>query len=486
MRVCVLAFNSVLRDARILKEANMLADSGHQISIVGLADKNFSGVYDLPSGVRVTLVESARPRVTTKTVLKVGLVALALLVAYGVYVLGEQVHAPWLLYVFLGLIALGINPIKKTGRATVASIQKAMKVSEEYILHSDSLRDNRLIGWARALRTRLAHKRKCRSLKDEALKTEADIVHCHDVFPLTLAGEPKGLTGAALVWDAHEIYEELAQAGHAQKRDNRNRISKAQSTVDGFVTINESIATFYRENYPGLPSATIVKNAAIKAEPVDYDGQLHDAAGLLREQKIVLYQGGFADKRGLDSLVKAAEYLDGQWTLVMMGWGTREPVLRALADGVLERTDNRPLPAVCFLDGVPQEELVTWTAGAEVGVIPYEPCGLNHIYCTPNKLWEYPNAGVPILCTALVELERAVDRNGLGWVLPEGPTPEDIAALINDLTPPQLEMARNACRRFIEGDNWSVYGDRLLELYRMLGVTDVTVDSANSIEAGFH
>lgn len=465
MRVCVLAFNSVLRDARILKEANTLAESGYQISIVGLADRNYGGVHDLPSGVRVNLVESRPPRVTTKAVLKTGLAATALLVVYGVYSLETQLGAQWIPYVFFGLVAVGRNPIRKACRAVVARTQKSMKALEAYILDSESLLDNRVIGWVRAWRTRLAHRRKCSALREAALKINADIVHCHDVFPLALAVELKALNGAVLVWDAHEIYEELAQAGHAQKRDNRNRISGAQGEVDGFVTINESIANFYGENYPSLPSATIVKNAAIKVEEVAYDGRLHDAANLPREQKIVLYQGGFADKRGLDSLVKAAEYLDGKWTLVMMGWGARESLLRELGHAVLKATKHRDTPAICFIPGAPQEELAEWTAGAEVGVIPYEPYGLNHKYCTPNKLWEYPNAGVPILCTALFELQRAVEENGIGWVLPENPMPNEIAESINALTDARLQDARTACRYFIENDDWSRYGQRLIELY---------------------
>src|SRR5690606_4955224 len=114
---------------------------------------------------------------------------------------------------------------------------------------------------------------------------------------------------------------------------------------------------------------------------------------------------------------------------------------------------------------VPQSELVYWTAGGTVGLIPYENIGLNHLYCTPNKLWEYPAAGVPILCSPLVEMSKTVRVGNVGWLLPNSAEPVLVAQIINDLTASQLDEAVRACAKFIEIDNWSVYGDRIIKLY---------------------
>ncbi len=50
---------------------------------------------------------------------------------------------------------------------------------------------------------------------------------------------------------------------------------------------------------------------------------------------------------------------------------------------------------VRFIPPAPQKELKSWTQGATLGIIPYEGKMLNHWIATPNKLWEYPSAGVP-------------------------------------------------------------------------------------------
>jgi glycosyltransferase involved in cell wall biosynthesis len=309
-------------------------------------------------------------------------------------------------------------------------------------------------------------KRQC--LIDAASLGEPDVIHCHDLWALPVGAAVKKKTGAILVWDAHEIYEEVAQGNEEHARMCRSLMRAHEKDVDEFITINDSIAAFYQEKYPKLPKATIIKNATLYSERVSYDGRLHEAAGLPLTQKIALYQGGFAEKRGLRLLVSMAAGLDPDWTLVMMGWGKLEAELKESAASILSETAQRDLPAVAFLPPAKQDELVYWTAGGTVGLIPYENVGLNHLYCTPNKLWEYPAAGVPILCSPLVEMTKSVRENGTGWTLPEESDPKAIASIINNLAPDAIEQARAACYAYIEEDNWSKYGKRLVQLYERL------------------
>lgn len=290
-----------------------------------------------------------------------------------------------------------------------------------------------------------------------------DIIHIHDHVALTGAKALKERYKCPIVWDAHEIYEDLAASNPARGALNAEIIRENQPFIDHFVTINDSIAGFYERNYKKLGRATVVMNATeVMPVPVD-DGRLHKAANLPAEQRILLFQGGFAEKRGLEQLITAASMLDTRWTLVLMGWGNLEGRLRTLA-AETARSD-RTHPAVVFLPGVPQRELQQWSAGAALGAIPYENTGLNHLYCTPNKLWEYPNAGVPVLATALEEMNRIIGMAGTGFLLPREFTAKDIADTVNNITDEQLTLARQACLNFIQIDNWSVYETRLLALY---------------------
>ena len=382
-----------------------------------------------------------------------------------------------------------------------------------------------------------------------------DVVHCHEVATLEAGIILKRELGCRVVYEAHEVYDDLANASAALGDDHRRIHEQYLDQVDGFVTVNELIGDYYAETYPGLPTPTIMPNSVYPAE-VAYDGRLHAAAGLPPSARILLYQGGFSRNRGLDVLVEAAYALPDDWYVVMMGWGVAEaeliarrdalteagrdealrrlsvgpdpleapapdpeeedgaaapPVSKSAAEAVhrslvaeivrgreitperieaahrslrrLEAWDERvradaaarlahpelsradALDRVRFVPPAPHAELAEWTAGATIGVVPYLNIGTNHWLCSPNKLWEYPNAGVPLLTSRLAYLTRMLEEHGIGWTFSSDPTPADIAMAVRGIDDADLAEKRRACARFIERSNYTLHEARLLELF---------------------
>ena len=70
------------------------------------------------------------------------------------------------------------------------------------------------------------------------------------------------------------------------------------------------------------------------------------------------------------------------------------------------------------MPAVPQSELLQHSASADVGIIPYPHVDLNSYYCTPNKLFEFIQARLPILANDSPELRRFVHDEGFGLVKP--------------------------------------------------------------------
>lgn len=526
MRVKIIVLNSVLHDARVIKEANTLAAAGHDVSIIGLFDKRSTDTdVHLPSGVHVRLCKPLLSDATQQVfwyarlaacvaILLLGILTLQLLAGSSIGTeLRPVVSNPYvwkpalvacLLAIFVGVTstlsrrtkARAQGPIEQpnqTGASSVTSdafidklecrckritrpvrdtskrvVRLLIKAPFRFIKNKLGARFKSLV---RPIARPLYKKMRQQHIVAAALEGGLDVVHCHDIWSLPSGAAIRKKTGVPLIWDAHEIYEEVAQGDRRHAAHCRKLMKRYESQIDYFITINESIASFYKSHYPQLPSATVVKNATVYTPGVGYDGRLHKAAGLPSTQKIALYQGGFAEKRGLRTLVEAARYLHQDWTLVMMGWGTLEHELKALRDVPQLGTAARNTPHVVFLPAVPQSELIYWTAGGTVGLIPYENVGLNHLYCTPNKLWEYPAATVPILCSPLVEMTKTVRQHGTGWLLPDPAGPKEIAESINSLTSSQIDTARRCCKDFITADNWSVYGIRLTELYAEIALS---------------
>ncbi len=310
------------------------------------------------------------------------------------------------------------------------------------------------------LRRALAYRITRRLVWDALDRFRPHAVHCHDATTLPIGGPwCRRHREVALVFDSHELYEEVAGISRPMRLIWRQVIRRFARDVRGFITINESIAREHATRHPALPPAVIVMNAVPRvAAPPATDGRLHRAAGCPTTTRILLYQGGYSRHRGLEALVAAAAGLPDGWALVMMGWGGIEPELRAIAER--SGTDR-----VRFIPPVPQAELLAWTAGATLGVIPYENTCLNHWYCTPNKLWEYPSAGVPILASPFPELRRPIDAYRIGATLPSPLTPEALRAAVDSITPSAWNAMRDGCRRFVEAEHWEVFARRLVEAY---------------------
>ncbi|MGK2741205.1 hypothetical protein ACSHT0_09930 [Tepidicaulis sp. LMO-SS28] len=498
--------NSVSHDARVLKEARSLSRSGYDVHVIGIADNRNRILEEaLEPNLQVSRVDWQ-----SKAYFLIGmyfaagataLMVLCLTIFFDTFGLGSLMFFPlwnafstdlisvsrpiwsdWAQNQFaaplIGLIGIvgGILGIKLARRYWGISARYSGASSTISTLQADNtlskLSALRAGKYARSLRqlTNTAAAIYARRIRTHYLISKAcaqnpAIVHCHDLEALPIGHKVKARTKCKLIWDAHEVYEEVAQGTERQKRKKQRLLKKLEQGVDGFITINDSIAQFYSERYPKLPQAVIVKNATLPIERFNYDGRLHNAASLPQDQKILLYQGGYAEKRGLRELVGAAQHLSPDWTLVMMGWGTIESSLRAIANNVISSSAPRAVPAVCFIEPAPQQELPFWSAGGTIGIIPYENIGLNHLFCTPNKLWEYPNAGVPILCSDLVEMRKTIEGHRIGWILPNEATAQDIALVVNSLTDEEIERAREACKGYISTDNWYVYEKKLLALY---------------------
>jgi glycosyltransferase involved in cell wall biosynthesis len=356
-------------------------------------------------------------------------------------------------------------------RITPKSITKALRERgitsqnlKEFLEHNLSRFGGRFLASDRRIKYGLM----ARTLSNRVVKGEYDIVHCHDLIALIAGGQIKKIKPATkLIWDAHEVYDELAGATEADKAYFSRIIREQQGLVDGFVTISESIANHYAVNYK-LPPATIVMNATRSIAPPHDDGRLRAAAQLNPDRKILLFQGGFSYKRGLGMLMEAAADLPAPWTIVAMGWGKLEGDLKDVARHLAENAPAGDAPLV-VIPGAPQEELAAWTAGATIGIIPYEDAGLNHLYCTPNKLWEYPDAGVPILATDFIEMGRMIREWDTGFLLPRDFTSTDIVEFLRQTDDETIATKRVNCQRFTQQMSWAKFEPRLHALYEAVG-----------------
>lgn len=289
-----------------------------------------------------------------------------------------------------------------------------------------------------------------------------DIVHSHDLLTLPVAALTAARTQTPLVYDSHELYPELGTLSRVERTVWRciEQLLIRRATV--VITVCDSIAAELLQRYRLRRRPVVVLNCARLTSAAS-----RSRAELLRaklgitdpHEPLILYQGGFAPNRGLETLVRAAHYLD-RGVVVLMGWGTLETALHKLVDE--EGLGGR----VLITTPVDQARLLEYTAGAAVGVIPYENVGLNNYYTTPNKLFEYIAAGVPVIGSRFPELVRFIEGYGLGRTFdPSGP--RGLADAVNCLLRDEdgyAECRRNAASAAATL-NWEQESQKLVAVY---------------------
>jgi glycosyltransferase involved in cell wall biosynthesis len=166
-----------------------------------------------------------------------------------------------------------------------------------------------------------------------ALSLAPDLVYAHEVMTLAAGCRLKKALGCPLIYDAHEMYDGLAQAPGYVTQHYSDVHRRHIATADQMVVVSKSMAEAYIEAYGGaVPPTTVVANAVPSVELPPYDGRLHKAAGIPLDRKILLYQGGLAPNRGIEAIVQSARWLDDGWTVVVMGWGKLEATLKQQAE----------------------------------------------------------------------------------------------------------------------------------------------------------
>jgi glycosyltransferase involved in cell wall biosynthesis len=298
-------------------------------------------------------------------------------------------------------------------------------------------------------------------------QAHADIYHAHDMTALPACYIAARLRRKPFIFDAHDL--PLTDPEHTRWR---RLAALAERLLIAMLAHGARVITpspFYaqeiRTRYH-VPQVTLVRNVPVY-RAVPKTDLLRQYLGLGPEVRIALYQGYLMPDRALDRLVRAALFLEPNIVIVMMGAGKGDTPsqLAALiaAEGVADR--------VKILPPVPYEELLDWTASADIGLTVLPPDYSVSIRLTlPNKLFEYLMAGLPVLSTQLDAIAEVIRTYDVGQIV-SSVAPADIGAAINAMLDDHealVRMRRNALEVAEREFCWEKESQELVRFYRTI------------------
>ena len=155
----------------------------------------------------------------------------------------------------------------------------------------------------------------------------------------------------------------------------------------------------------------------------------------------------------------------------------------------LARDATRATPAATStLPAVHPDELLAWTASADVALVPLPPVSENQRASTPNKFWEAIAAGTPLVIGAGSDPHgRLVETYDLG-VVAASLAPDDLAAAIRRVIDVEPAAATERRRRIAsiarERFAWPVAAERYRALVESLFARASRLDHALSAVRG--
>ena len=293
------------------------------------------------------------------------------------------------------------------------------------------------------------------------LASRPHVVHAHDVNMLPLAWGTALLARVPLVYDAHEI-----STGREGYQSYRRIVAWLEKRImpraAGTITTTDARAKFFARAY-GIERPVVLQNRPRHSQTVR-SNRLREELQLRESWPIVIYQGGLQPGRGLARLVEAAAHVPDAY-FVFVGGGVLSVELKSLARqlGLTAR--------LRFIDTVPLAELPSYTASADIGAQPIENTCLNHFTTDSNKLFEYVQAGLPVVASDLPEIRRVVREHDLGLLVRAGDT-SSLAGALTALVESSMLRAQHAAqaRQAAPKLSWEQQEYLLLGLYeRVLG-----------------
>lgn len=226
-----------------------------------------------------------------------------------------------------------------------------------------------------------------------------------------------------LIYDSHEYFTEVPELV------SRPKVQRVWKRIEEYVvpklpemiTVNQSIADLFHEKY-GI-KVHIIRNIPMrKMLPAPASRQ---EVGLDPNKHILVLQGsGINIHRGSEELLDAMQYLD-DCQLVIIGGGDVLPILKEKV--AANHWDDR----VKFFPRMPYQQMMAITQLAELGFTLDKDTNLNYRFSLPNKLFDYIQAGVPIIASHLTEIERIITDYNIGAFI-DNHEPKTIAATIQN------------------------------------------------------
>ena len=172
------------------------------------------------------------------------------------------------------------------------------------------------------------------------------------------------------------------------------------------ITVNQSIAEILmREN--NIASVNVLRNMPYKSTNNKMVSKIE--SGFPNCKFNLIYTGNVEKGRGMSSIIEAFKFVHPDVGLAIMGRDSdyRNKMIEFVKSLKLE---NR----IKFISAVFPDEVVNFCKLADIGIAPIKNICKSYYLSLPNKIFEYIQAGIPVMSSDFPEMKRVIDEYNIG------------------------------------------------------------------------
>jgi len=238
------------------------------------------------------------------------------------------------------------------------------------------------------------------------LFNKADVLFSNDLDTLLPNYLVSIIKRKKLIYDSHELFTELPEL------IGRPLVKGFWTKLEGYlfpklkniITVNQSIANIFKEKYG--KNIQVIRN--IPLQLTERITASKEDLGFKEADFLLILQGaGINMHRGAEEALEAMKYVFGAKLLIIGAGDVFENLKQKRIAFKLE-------DKVQIIDKLPYQELMQYTAIADLGLSLDKDTNLNYRYSLPNKVFDYIHSGLPILVSRLPELLNLIETYHIG------------------------------------------------------------------------
>ena len=230
-------------------------------------------------------------------------------------------------------------------------------------------------------------------------KKDYDIIYMHDYFMPIIGVFSSKRVKKKWIYDAHELLIQRCKYKKSKRERFFFMLEKFSAPkADLVIAANDERLRIIKKIYKLSNVVSVGNISNLNIEKINNN-----------PEDIIVYQGILNEERRPDLYIKVLKFLPENIKLKLIGGGNID-YYRNLA------TELELSSRVIFTGKIPYKDLIEESQKCKVGIVSYLMNDLNNLYCSPNKLFEYIQFGLPIIASPQPFLKQIIKDYHVGEI----------------------------------------------------------------------